>query len=100
MKPKRETVIAVVLAVALVGGGYAIGRGTQKSVVMADAQSAAVAPRQPGSLPSFADLAARVAPAVVNRSFRFHGFTVRLPSSRASSGVRGPDRGLSFAKTG
>jgi serine protease Do len=66
MKPKRETVIAVVLAVALVGGGYAIGRGTQKSVVMADAQSAAVAPRQPGSLPSFADLAARVAPAVVN----------------------------------
>jgi serine protease Do len=66
MKSKRETVIATVLAVALVGGGYAIGRETQKSVATAGAHDTPAASRQPGSLPSFADLATRVAPAVVN----------------------------------
>jgi serine protease Do len=68
MISKRETFIASALAVALVGGGFAVGHESQKLTAWADghANNAAASPSQPGSLPSFADLAARVAPAVVN----------------------------------
>jgi serine protease Do len=68
MISKRETFIASALAVALVGGGFAVGHESQKLTAWADGQAnnAAASPSQPGALPSFADLAARVAPAVVN----------------------------------
>ena len=65
MKSKRDIFVATALSVALVGGGFAIGREAQKRD--AQANDALVASRTPnGSLPSFADLASRVAPAVVN----------------------------------
>ncbi len=65
MKSKREMFIATALAAALVGGGFAIGREAQTPGRHTNDALAATQP-QSGSLPSFADLAARVAPAVVN----------------------------------
>jgi serine protease Do len=65
MKSKKEIFIATALATALVGGGFAIGREAQSPDGHANDALAASRP-QNGSLPSFADLAARVAPAVVN----------------------------------
>lgn len=111
MKSKRETVIVTALAVALLGGGYAIGRETRTPVVMADAHDAPAAARQPGSLPSFADLAARVAPAVVNikvtsvaktdfpdqlfgEDFPFPGF--RMPSPQQPRQFRRQGTGSGF----
>jgi serine protease Do len=65
MKSKRDIFVATALSVALVGGGFAIGREAQRRDVLAN--DAPTASRMPnGSLPSFADLAAQVAPAVVN----------------------------------
>ena len=65
MKSNRETLMAIGLAVALVGGGFALGRDAQRPD--AHATDTAIASRsQNGALPSFADLAAQVAPAVVN----------------------------------
>ncbi|HEU4342722.1 MAG TPA: DegQ family serine endoprotease [Candidatus Binatia bacterium] len=67
MKSKRVNFAATVLAVALIGGGFAIGRETQNSMAAAQRNdSVALARSQNGALPSFADLAAQVAPAVVN----------------------------------
>jgi serine protease Do len=68
MKSKRETFIASALAAALVGGGFAVGHESQRLTAWADgrANNAAASPSESGSLPSFADLAARVSPAVVN----------------------------------
>jgi S1-C subfamily serine protease len=65
MKSKREIFVATALAVALVGGGFAIGRDAQRPGAHANDTIAAPRPEN-GSLPSFADLATRVAPAVVN----------------------------------
>ncbi len=93
MKSKRETFIASALAVALVGGGFAVGHESQRLTAWADARAnnaAAASPSQPGSLPSFADLAAHVSPAVVN---------ILRPSNPSRSNARGPDRDSSFAKT-
>ncbi len=65
MKSNRETLMAIGLAVALVGGGFALGRDAQRPD--AHATDTAIGSRsQNGALPSFADLAAHVAPAVVN----------------------------------
>lgn len=58
MKSKRASFIATALAVALAGGGFAIGRETSEAPVVSRAQN--------GPLPSFAELAAQVSPAVVN----------------------------------
>jgi serine protease Do len=65
MKSKRDIFVAIALAVALIGGGYALGRDAQRPD--AHATDTAIGSRsQNGALPSFADLAAHVAPAVVN----------------------------------
>src|SRR5262245_42715512 len=65
MKSKRDVFVATALAAALVGGGYAIGRDAQRRD--AGANDKPIASRsQNTALPSFADLAAHVAPAVVN----------------------------------
>jgi serine protease Do len=69
MKSKRGIFGATALAVALVGGGFAIGRESQNSAALAAPHandSLAVLRSQNGPLPSFADLAAQVSPAVVN----------------------------------
>ena len=101
MKSKRETFIASALAVALVGGRFAVGHESLRLTAWADGRAnnaAAVSPSQPGSLPSFADLAARVSPAMVNikatsmakadfpdqlfgENFPFPGFRMPCPSN-------------------
>ena len=58
MKSKRASFIATALAVAIAGGGLAIGRETSEAPVVSRGQN--------GPLPSFAELAAQVSPAVVN----------------------------------
>jgi serine protease Do len=66
MKPKTKTFVATVLAAGLVGSGFAVGRETRGSTLNTQANEA-VAPRsQNAAVPSFADLATRVSPAVVN----------------------------------
>jgi S1-C subfamily serine protease len=65
MKSKRDVFVASALAVALVGGGYAIGRDAQRRDARANDKPIA-SRSQNAALPSFADLAAQVAPAVVN----------------------------------
>jgi serine protease Do len=117
MKSKRETVIATLLAIALVGGGYAIGREAQRSVVMADAHDTPAVSRQPASLPSFADLAARVAPAVVNikvtsvektdfrdqlfgEEFPFPGFRMPFPQQPRPFRRQGTGSGFIIRKDG
>ena len=67
MKSKANNIGAAVVAVALAGGGFAVGRETQEWMTPRQAHaSAAVAPSRNDALPSFADLATRVSPAVVN----------------------------------
>jgi serine protease Do len=65
MKSNREVFVAAALSVALVSGGFVIGRQSPSREVHAN-DGNAVSQSQNGSLPSFADLATRVAPAVVN----------------------------------
>jgi serine protease Do len=66
MKSKRTSVVATALAVALVGGGFAIARETQNPVAPAAARANETGGPSRASLPAFADLAERVSPAVVN----------------------------------
>jgi len=69
MKSKRATFMTAVLAVALISGGFAVGWETQRSVAAEEARgnhSPAISGNRNAALPSFADLAARVSPAVVN----------------------------------
>ncbi len=69
MKSKHAIVATTALAFALVGGGFAVGREAHKGITPADSNgnnTPAVSGARNGSFPSFADLAARVSPAVVN----------------------------------
>ena len=69
MKSLKTVIVASVLACGMAGGGFAIGRASQGSGPPADEQrnaSPTVSEAQRTSLPSFADLAARVSPTVVN----------------------------------
>jgi serine protease Do len=67
MKSKRKTFVAAALAAGLVGGGFAAGRETRTWTSDAHAKEAAApAPSRSEAAPSFADLATRVSPAVVN----------------------------------
>lgn len=69
MRSKKTIVIAAALATGLAGGGFAIGRASQKSALSLSSQPTelpATTSSQYLSLPSFADLASRVSPAVVN----------------------------------
>jgi serine protease Do len=64
MKSKTNALVATALALALFGGGVAVGVETRARTQGDDGPGASRF--QSGPLPSFADLAARVAPAVVN----------------------------------
>jgi len=69
MKSRKVIVIAAVLAVGLAGGAFAIGRASQKPILSLASQGAGTASAPSSqylSLPSFADLATRVSPTVVN----------------------------------
>jgi len=69
MKSLKTVIVVGALACGIAGGGFAIGRASQGSAVPAGAQekaSPAISGAQRASLPSFADLAAHVSPAVVN----------------------------------
>ncbi len=69
MKSKHAIVATAAMALALAGGGFAIGREGQKVVTPADTNGntlPALSRSQNGSSPSFADLAARVSPSVVH----------------------------------
>ncbi len=66
MRSKRTSVVATALAVAVVGGGFAVAREIQNSVVPAAAHADETRAPSRASLPAFADLAERVSPAVVN----------------------------------
>jgi serine protease Do len=119
MKSKRDTFIATALAAALVGGGFAVGHESQRLTAWADqhANNAAASPSQPGSLPSFADLAARVAPAVVNikvtsdakadfpdqlfgENFPFPGFGIPIPQQPEQFKRQGTGSGFIIRKDG
>jgi serine protease Do len=116
MKSKRDIFVATALSVALVGGGFAIGREAQRRDVQAnDAPAASRTPN--GSLPSFADLAARVAPAVVNiratsiaktdfpdqlfgDNFPFPGFRAPVPQQPQPFKRQGTGSGFIIRKDG
>ena len=120
MKSKRTPFVAAALAVVLAGGGFAIGRETQKSVALADARAndTVTASRSlNGSLPSFADLAARVSPAVVNvkvtsvaktdfpdqlfgEDFPFPGFRGQMPQQPRQFKRQGTGSGFIIRKDG
>src|SRR5258708_5160440 len=120
MISKKETFIASALAVALVGGGFAVGHESQKLTVWADWNAntaAAASPSQPGSLPSFADLAAHVSPAVVNikvtsiakadfpdqlfgENFPFPGFRRPMPQQPEQFKRQGSGSGFIIRKDG
>jgi serine protease Do len=119
MKSKKALLIATALATGLVGGGFAIGRASQKLALPVDshgngAPTAAVV--QPVSLPSFADLAARVSPAVVNikvtsiektasdqffgEDFPFPGFGWNVPQQPRQFKRQGTGSGFIIRKDG
>lgn len=116
MKSKREILVATALTAALVGGGFAVGRESQGSGAHADNALAATRP-QNGSLPSFADLAAHVAPAVVNikvtsvaktdfpdqlfgENFPFPGFRMPIPEQPRQFKRQGTGSGFIIRKDG
>jgi serine protease Do len=118
MKSKRVIVPAAVLAAALAGGGFAVGREFHKALAPADAHandSGDVSRSRNGALPSFADLAARVSPAVVNikvtsvaktdfpdqlfgENFPFPGF--RIPTPQQAPRRQGTGSGFIIRKDG
>jgi serine protease Do len=115
MKSKRKTFVATALALALVGGGLAIGLETrghaQANNGLAGARS------QNGPLPSFADLASQVSPAVVNikatstakadfpdqlfgENFPFPGFRTPMPGQPEQYRRQGTGSGFVIRKDG
>src|SRR5512141_1557853 len=66
MKKRTEVMVAGVLVAGLGAGGFAIGRLTQMPLASANTMGNAATPTVNGSLPSFADLAAKFSPTVVN----------------------------------
>src|SRR5262249_13327816 len=68
MKSTKVIVVAIALALALAAGGFAVGRETQKSGTQENLNlyNASASQSRNVAIPSFADLAAQVSPAVVN----------------------------------
>src|SRR4249920_3381590 len=65
MKKRTEVLVAGALVAGLGAGGFAAGRWTQTPVAGADTTANTATPMVSG-LPSFADLAAKFSPTVVN----------------------------------
>lgn len=66
MKKRTEVMVAGALVAGLGAGGFALGRLTQMPLAGANTMGNAATPTVNGSLPSFADLAAKFSPTVVN----------------------------------
>src|SRR6185295_1044002 len=101
MNKRTEVLVAGALVASLGAGGFAAGRLTQTPIAGANTIGNAATPVVNGSLPSFADLAAKYSPTVVNikvtkiepvahegspfgEDFPFPGFGGRAP--------RGPEK--------
>jgi serine protease Do len=120
MNSKKTIVATTALAFALAGGGFAVGRETQKAITTANPNGNNVPvlnPSQNGSLPSFADLATRVSPAVVNvkvtsvekaafpdqlfgQDFPFPGFQLPIPQQPKEFKRQGTGSGFIISKDG
>ena len=106
MRKRTEVIVAGALVAGLGAGGFAVGRLTQMPLAGATTMGNAAVPAVNGSLPSFADLAAKYSPTVVNikvtkiepvahegspfgEDFPFPGFGVpgpRRPEKRQGAG--------------
>jgi serine protease Do len=113
MKSKSTTLGAIALAVALAGGGFAVGQETQRQAAPAPAR----ADEARGPLPSFAELASRVSPTVVNiksttiektdfpdqlfgENFPFRGFGGPMPPRSREFRRQGTGSGFIVRKDG
>jgi serine protease Do len=116
MKLKRVTFVATVLALALIGSGFAVGRKLQSGETPATSANATSGIHN-AALPSFADLAARVSPAVVNikvsanakndyadqlsgENFPFPGFRMPIPQQPHAYKRQGTGSGFIIRKDG
>ncbi len=120
MKSKHTVAMATALTFALAGGGFAVGRETQKGITPDNSNSntpAALSRSDNGSFHSFADLAAAVSPAVVNvkvtsiektgfpnqlfgKDFPFPGFQIPIPQSPQQFERQGTGSGFIISKDG
>ncbi len=120
MKSKHAIVATTALAFALAGGGFAVSREAQKAVTPADPNRnnlPVLSRSQNGSFPSFADLAARVSPAVVHvkvtsvekaafpdqlfgKDFPFPGFQTPIPQQPQEFKRQGTGSGFIISKDG
>ena len=116
MRSKRVSVIAAALAVALFGGGFAVGRENRTGAAANSTANPPVAASR-ASLPAFADLAERVSPAVVHikattaaktgssdprfgESFPFPGFSSPFPQQPREFRRQGTGSGFIIRKDG
>ena len=117
MKSKKTIVVTTALAFALAGGGFAVGQAMQKAPVPKTENGPSVSRSENDSFPSFADLAARVSPAVVNvkvtsvekaafpdqlfgKDFPFPGFEVPIPQQPQKFKRQGTGSGFVISKDG
>jgi serine protease Do len=113
----KKNFIASALAAALVGGGFAIARESQNSIVPVQAHATEPGSASRASLPAFADLAERVSPAVVNikvtavartgvpdesfgENFPFAGFRSPVPEQPREFRRQGSGSGFIIRKDG
>jgi len=120
MASKRAIVVTTALAFALAAGGFAIGRETQKAAAPGGTSGndlPVLSRSQNRFFPSFADLAARVSPAVVNikvvsiektlspdqffgDDFPFPGFGWKIPQQPQQFKQQGTGSGFIIRKDG
>ena len=117
MRSKRVSVIAAALAVALFGGGFAVGRENRTGAAPANSTVNPPLAASRASLPAFADLAERVSPAVVHikattaaktassdqrfgESFPFPGFSSPFPQQPREFRRQGTGSGFIIRKDG
>ena len=119
MKSTKVIVGVIALSAALVVGGFAVGRETRKSGTRENPSMSNASASQPRNLaiPSFADLAAQVSPAVVNvkvtsveksassdqffgKDFPFPGFQIPMPQQPQEFRREGTGSGFVVSKDG
>jgi serine protease Do len=119
MKSTKVIVVAIALALALAAGGFAVGRETQKSGTQENLNlyNASASQSRNVAIPSFADLAAQVSPAVVNvkvtsveksafsdqlfgKDFPFPGFQIPIPEQPQKFRREGTGSGFVISKDG
>src|SRR5215813_4703976 len=119
MKSTKVIVVAIALALALAAGGFAVGRETQKSGTQENLNldNASASQSRNVAIPSFADLAAQVSPAVVNvkvtsveksassdqffgKDVPFPGFQIPIPEQPQEFRREGTGSGFVVSKDG